>query len=214
MKKIILILFAVFFLFTAISFAQEKPTFKQGVIYLTKFICSDYFVSLKNKTTDLDLVDTLYLRSLKYYLNDPSEAMLALTFATLPYTEIHITIPLIQLKFTVPLPTVRGQLFTVKMKNLPAKFFYDTPNNAFGDKDKIPHFFGSAFIEYNIPYLNLSRFIGIFVEKFEEVFYVDGQADLRDLYVNGLGIKFGKALRKNDKLLPSEILKTYSFKIK
>jgi hypothetical protein len=35
--------------------------------------------------------------------------------------------------------------------------------------------------------------------------------DKRDLYVNGLGAKFGKDLNKNNYLLPSVILKNYSY---
>ena len=191
--------------------AQVKPTFRNGVIYLSKFISSDYYLNLKSKTTDIDLVDTLYLRSVKFYNFDYSEALLALTFACLPYKEMHVKIPVVPITLNLHLPAVESPLFDTKTRNLPSKLFFDTPPNAFGDKDKLSHFFGNAFIEYNFPIFNLSKFLGIFVEKFEETFYVEGAMDKRDLYVNGLGAKFGKDLNKNNTIFPSDILKQYSY---
>jgi hypothetical protein len=193
------------------SAAQSKPSFKNGVIYLSKFISSDYFISLKNNSNDLDLVDTLYLRSVKYYESDYSEAMLALTFACLPYNEMHLKLPIFPVTLTLHLPTVSNPLFDIKTKNLPSQLFFDTPKNNFGDKDKLSHFFGNAFIECNFSFFNLSKFLGIFVERFEETFKVQGAMDKRDLYVNDLGAEFGKGLKGNNRLLPSEILKNYSY---
>lgn len=169
---------------------------------------------MKENSTDLDLVDTLFLRSVKYYNSDYSEALLALTFACLPYKVMNLKLPVFPITLTLHLPAVPNPLFDIKTKNLPSKLFFDTPKNEFGDKDKLSHFFGNAFIEFNFPFFNLSKFLGIFVEKFEESFYVQGGMDKRDLYVNGLGAKFGKELNRNNNLLPSEILKKYSYSIK
>ncbi len=199
------------FILSVSLFPQVKPTFRNGVAYLSRFIASDYFLKLKGTADDVALTDTLYLRSVKFYRNDYSEALLALTFACLPYNEMHIRIPLIGTPVTVHLPSVANPLFAAKNKNLPSKLFYDSPGNSFGDKDKLSHFFGNAFIEYNFPLFNLSNFMGIFVEKFEETFYVEGAMDKRDLYVNRLGAKFGKTLRDSVNLLPSRFLKKYAY---
>ena len=207
------VLFVVFLL-NGHSFSQGIPSFKQGVVYLSKFIASDYFASLKKHSTDTELVDTLYLRSVKFYNNDLSESMLALTFACLPYKEMHLKIPVIQIMWTIPLPAVPSPLFDRKTKNLPSKLFADSPDNDFGDKDKLPHFFGTAFIEYNFSFFNISKFLGIFVEKFEETFYVQGAMDKRDLLIDRLGAKFGKGLKNNRNLLPSELFNNYSSKRK
>ncbi len=137
--------------------------------------------------------------------------MLALTFACLPYKEMNVKLPLVPVSLKMHLPSVESPLFELKTKNLPSKLFFDTPVSNFGDKDKLSHFFGNAFIEYNFPFFNLSKFLGIFVEKFEETFYVEGAMDKRDIYVNGLGSKFGKDLNENNNLLPSEFLKKYSY---
>lgn len=205
------ILFFLLLLGSALN-AQGSPTFKKGVIFISRFISSEYFSSLKKTNNDLALVDTIYLRAVKFYNNDYSESLLALTFACLPYREMNLKIPVIPITVTIPLPAVPNPLFTQKTKNLPAKLLIDSPENEFGDKDKLSHFFGTAFIEYNFPFFNISKFLGIFVEKFEETFYVQGAMDNRDLKVNRLGAKFGKSLRDNGSLLPSEFFNKYDSK--
>lgn len=137
--------------------------------------------------------------------------MLALTFACLPYKVMNVKLPILPITLAIHLPAVSSPLFDIKTKNLPSKLFFDTPENGFGDKDKLSHFFGNAFIEFNIPFFNLSKFLGIFVEKFEETFYVEGAMDKRDLYVNALGAKFGKSLRENSAILPSEFINKYAY---
>jgi len=183
--------------------AGEPPSLKKGIAYLSKFISTEYFASLKKTSSDLALVDTLYLRAAKFYEGDTSEALLALTFACLPYKEVNIRIPLISVTLQVPLPAVQDPLFSKKTKNLPSRLLPDSPEGEFGDKDKLSHFFGNAFIEYNFPVFNISKFLGIFVEKFEETFYVQGAMDLRDMLVNRMGARFGKELRTVKTLLPS-----------
>jgi len=184
---------------------------KEGVVYLSKFIASDYFSSLKSNSAGTAAVDTIYLRSLHYFNNDFSEAMLALVFVLIPYDEITIKFPLLNFPMTIHLPVAPEPLFTKKTKNTPSIFFPDSPIGMMGDKDKLPHFFGTAFIEYNFPFFNLSKFLGIFVEKFEESFFLQGAMDKRDLYVNRLGAKFGRALRTDGSRLPSEFLNKYSY---
>ncbi len=198
------------FLLNSAVFAQSTPTFKSGVAYLSRFIASDYFLQLKNSSGHPDLTDTLYLRSLNFYKGDYSEALLALTFACLPYKVMPLSIPVISVKVNIPLPAVADPLFSIKTRNLPSKLFEDSPNSEFGDKDKLSHFFGNAFIEYNFPFFNLSKFLGIFVEKFEETFYVQGAMDKRDLIINRLGAQFGKALCNDKNVRPSQFFKKYS----
>lgn len=214
MKKILVYPLIFILLLYVPLYSQSAPNLRNGINYLSKFISSDYFLELKNKSNHIDLVDTLFLRSVNFYNSDYSEAMLALTFACLPYKEMNLKLPFLPVTVTIPLPAVPNPLFSRKTTNLPSKLFFDTPENEFGDKDKLPHFFGNAFIEYNFPLFNFSKFLGIFVEKFEETFYVQGAMDNRDLYVNVLGAKFGKELRNKNKLLPSEFLKKYAYKKK
>ncbi|MGD8306158.1 MAG: hypothetical protein PVF17_05860 [Ignavibacteria bacterium] len=138
--------------------------------------------------------------------NDIGEALLAITFTTIPYREVPIVIPLIKEVVYYPLISADDSTFTLKNKNLPRYLFFDSPKTEHGDVDKLAHFFGNAFIGYSQNILDLSALIGYFVESFEESFKVQSKVDYRDLDVNMYGDLFGKLLKENDKILPSQIM--------
>lgn len=207
MKLKIIFFISILTLFTICSNAQSLS---DAVYYLSGFAASDYFKSLKKNNSDLDLVDTLYLRALKYEDNDYSEALLAMAFATLPFNRMPLHVPVFGWRVDLRLPSVDDSLFNKKKANLPSKVYFDSPKTKFGDKDKVAHFFGNAFLSYNISFFNLSKFMGIFVELFESSFEVGGGLDNRDLITNHLGELFGKGLNKNNKLLPSDSFRIYS----
>jgi hypothetical protein len=198
---------------TSSSFAQSSNysiSFEDGVNYLSIYIASDEFVQLSKNNSDSDLVDTLYLKAVSFYKGDISEALLALTFATLPFNKMPITIPFFNIRIPLRLPAVNDKLFRIKKKNLPGVVYFNSPKTGGQDKDKVAHFFGNAFIAYNLSFMNASKVLGILVELFESSFKVSGGVDFRDLQTNGLGELFGNSLINNKKLLPSEVFKIYS----
>ncbi|MBN2570561.1 MAG: hypothetical protein JXA68_00415 [Ignavibacteriales bacterium] len=197
-------------LFSLNSTCQSNKSLSGGIYNISNFIASDYFSTLKRNNTDLELVDTIYLRALKYFDNDISEALLALTFATLPFNKMPLKLPIIDVTLNIPLPSVSDSLFNLKVKNLPSQLFFDSPKVEFGDKDKVPHFFGNAFLSYSISLFNISEFLGILVELFEDSFKIEGRLDLRDLYINRLGSFYGEILDDKPELLPSEMFLIYS----
>jgi hypothetical protein len=177
---------------------------------LSRFIASDYFSELSNTIDELALIDTIYMHALNQMEFDHSEALLLLTFATLPFNEFPFEIPLINIQFGIPLPSASDSVFYSKRENLPKNIFFDSPKTNFGDKDKIAHFFGNAFLAYNIGFFNLSKFLGILVELIEEAYSTGGSVDFRDITVNYLGELFGRLLNENENLFPSDVLKIYS----
>ncbi|GBD91489.1 hypothetical protein BMS3Abin04_02221 [bacterium BMS3Abin04] len=195
---------------TMLAITSKAQSLSDAVYYLSGFVASDYFKTLGKNNDDLDLVDTLYLRALRYENNDYSEALLALAFATLPFNRMPLHVPVFGWRVDLRLPSVGDSLFKKKKVNLPSQVYFDSPKTEFGDKDKVAHFFGNAFLSYNISFFNLSKFMGIFVELFESSFEVGGGLDNRDLITNHLGELFGKSLNKNNKLLPSDAFKIYS----
>ncbi|MFZ0456379.1 MAG: hypothetical protein WCE54_05835 [Ignavibacteriaceae bacterium] len=199
------ILVPVIVLTLVIKLYPQQSTLSKGVNYLSEFIASDYFLNLKKTNNDLELADTLFLRAVKYKDYNYSEALLALTFATVPYKEVPIQFPLIGI-LDYPLVSANDSVFLVKDKNLPKDFFYDTPKGSFGDKDKLAHFFGSAFISYSSNIFDLGDLIGYFVEVFEQSFKVQSSVDTRDLRTNKLGNIFGDILKKNENALPSQVM--------
>lgn len=193
-----------------IIFAQtiilpQQSDLSKSVNYLSEFISSKYFNNLEKTTNDLNLIDTIYVRALKYENYDYSEALLALTFATIPYRLVPLQFPFTHLVFHYPLVSDADSIFHLKNKNLPKNLLYDTPSDNFGDKDKSAHFFGSAFISYTSFFFDFADLIGYFVEVFEETFVVQGTVDYRDLDVDKLGKLFGVLLKNDKNLLPSDI---------
>jgi hypothetical protein len=199
--------FFVFILFTGQIFSQifVSKNLNEGIAFVSDFIQSEEFAEIRMNSSDIESIDSLYLRTLRFYENDFGETLLALTFGTLPYFEMPLSIPIINKTVKIPLPTPKNE-FSRRIKNLPSHFLSTSPVNDFGDKDKLAHFFGNAFLAYSIPFINVSEFFSIFVEKFEETFKVEGAFDKRDIFVNSLGKKFGKELKVNSSVFPSEFL--------
>ena len=188
-----------------IGFPQQSKLSKT-VNHLSDFIASDNFVELKKTNNDLDLVDSLYLRAVRFMDNDYSEALLAITFTTIPTKEVPIVVPLIKSLLYFPLIAADDSTYKKKNENLPRYLFFDTPDEKFGDVDKLAHFFGNSFIGYSENFLDLSHLLGYFVESFEEDFKVDSRVDYRDLDVNSYGDYFGKLLEDHKEILPSQTM--------
>ena len=194
------------------SIFPQQSKLSRAVNFLSDLIASDYFVELKETNSDLALVDSIYLRAVAFTENDYSEALLALTFATIPYKKVPILVPVIKEIIYYPLTSTDDSTFNLKNKNLPRYLFYDSPKTNHGDVDKLAHFFGNAFIGYSENIFDLSALIGYFVESFEESFKVQSKVDYRDLDVNWYGDQFGKLLNENEELLPSQIMLIRSLK--
>lgn len=184
----------------------QQSKLSKTVNYVSEYIASDYFLNLKITNPDIVLVDSIYLRALKFTNNDYSEALLALTFTTIPYKEIPIEGPIFKTLMYFPLTSDDDSIFVLKNKNLPKYLYYDSPKSDYGDKDKLAHFFGNAFLSYSITIFDLANGFGYFVESFEEDFKVQSKIDYRDLEVNINGYLFGKILLENKNVLPSEII--------
>ena len=187
------------------SFPQRSQLSSE-VQTISEYIASDSFLSLKEQIGELQSIDSLYLKALNSAGNNVQEALLALTFAVVPYKNVPIRF---LFRFNYPLLSADDSIFKKKNKNLPKYFLPDSPKNEFADRDKLAHFFGNAFVAYTSQIFDLTGAIGYFVEVFEENFTPENQIDLRDLKVNKLGEAFGKCLKKDKALLPSIFIKKY-----
>ena len=197
--------------FYSIIFPQQSKLSK-AVNLISDFIASEDFIKIKSLSGEFASVDSIFLFALKTNNFDYSEALLSLTFTTVPYREVPIQTPLLKIKLSYPLISADEETFNRKNKNLPRYFFVDSPKDDYGDMDKLAHFFGSAFLSYNSRIFDLGELIGYFVEAFEESFKVQSRIDLRDIDVNYYGRLFGKILKQNKNTLPSQILFIRSLK--
>jgi hypothetical protein len=210
-KKLSLYSLILIIVSTSSAYSQQSGLSK-GVNYLSEFIASDYFIELKATNKDLSLVDSMYLRTIRYYDYDYQEALLALTFATIPFRKVPLVVPLINARIYYPLISANDSISNLKNQNLPGRLFYDSPTDTGGDKDKLAHFFGNAFIGYAENILKLADVFGYFVEAFEEDFKAQSEVDFRDVDVNWYGVLFGEMLETNKKILPSQIMITRSLR--
>jgi len=208
LKRILIIFLFLNFLIKQESIAQVSKL-GTGVDYLSRFIASEKFHSLNRKISDYTLIDSIYKAALQYSDDDIGDALFNLTFSVIPYNNVPLASPNIGFRINIPLPHSVDSIFNLKNKNLPKNLFFDSPVNEFGDKDKLAHFFGSAYLAYSSSWFDITEIIGIFVEDFEERFYVQSKIDLRDIRTDNLGNIFGKALKKNKNLLPSQVLAAY-----
>ncbi len=205
--KLIILLFLVFSITHGQIFVEKD--LEESINYLVDFVNSKNFKELKHYNSDLDIIDTLFLRAIKFNNYDYSEALLTLTFVTLPFQKMPLHIPYTKIVFNLNLPSGDEKLISNKIKNLPKDIFVDSPKSNFGDKDKVAHFFGNAYLAHSVSIFNLSKFLSIFVELFEDSFKVEGGIDNRDFVANHLGYLFGTELLNNPRSLPSESLKLY-----
>ncbi len=207
--KIIFTIFLLSFFSNTYSQIFVEKNLEESINYLVDFVNSDNFKELRHRNSDLDLIDTLFLRAIKFNNYDYSEALLSLTFVTLPFQKMPLHIPYTKIVFNLNLPSGDDYQISTKIKNLPKNIFNDSPKSNFGDKDKVAHFFGNAYLAHSVSIFNLSKFLSIFVELFEDTFKVEGGIDNRDFVANHLGYLFGKELLNNPHSIPSESLKLY-----
>jgi hypothetical protein len=185
--------------------AAQQSQISKTVNHISQYIASENFFNLKKEIGDISAVDSIYSTALQFTDQNIAEALLGLMLATVPYRKVPVKVPLLGFILYYPLTSADSETFLTKNENLPKNLFFDSPQNNFGDKDKLAHFFGSAFLSYESKFFDLGKLIGYFVEAFEESFKVQSSVDIRDLDVNEYGRFFGELLKENDNLLPSQI---------
>lgn len=204
LMKMKAIIFLIFLILTQIILPQQSNLSK-AVNNISDYIASDHFNQIRINYGDLIATDSIFTYAVKLTNYDYGDALLALMLATVPYREVPIQIPLIKIMVNYPLVSADEKTFLKKNENLPAHLFLDSPSDKFGDKDKLAHYFGSAFLSYESNIFDLGKLIGYFVEAFEESFKVQSSIDMRDIDVNYYGRLFGNLLKENKDLLPSQI---------
>ena len=138
-----------FFLILFDPITAQVTKLGASVDYLSRYIASKEFAELKIKINDYRQMDLIYEKALEESDGDISNALFTLTFTAIPYDYIPVVSPVFKILINVPLPHSVDSIFNLKNKNLPKNLFYDTPQNEFGDKDKLAHFFGSAYLSYS-----------------------------------------------------------------
>jgi hypothetical protein len=186
-------------------FTYFPPFFIQHGIELKSFVRSKTFHRLRNVYGDVRALDALFIRAMRMTNNNTAVSLLLATIASFDHRVVGLKIPVFNLYF--PLSDESERDFLRRIKNLPSRLYADTPNDSSGDRDKLQHFLGSAFLTFAFESQDAAMRIGDFVEEGEEAFIVGGVNDDRDLRSDRQGQAFGAALLDDNRRLPSEFLK-------
>ncbi len=181
---------------------------EMSLVYeLRTFIAAQRPLLNRSRAGDLRRLDAIYIHAVYLAEGDPYLALLALSFATLPYHTFPARVPLLDFGLTVPVSTESHEAFRRRMDNLPGLLLPDSPRSL--DRDKLPHFFGSAWLQCVTNNPALVEMAGELLETGEEIFKLEGSRDERDIAVNRLGAEFAIALQRHEDVLPSDIFKRY-----
>ncbi len=182
-------------------------TFTPRLILDTKtirtYVRDPRFKELTQRCGDLRAVDAIYLRALKIAEYDIARALFLSLMGTLEHQDVGVKIPVLGV-LNVPLTFEEDSLFHTRTMNLPSRLYSDTPPE--GDKDKLQHFFASAYLSYATQSPGFAKESGDFVEWGEARFIAGGEDDPRDKRANAQGDAFGRDLAVVKTLLPSDYL--------
>lgn len=185
-----------------------SETFTPRLILDTKviraYVRDPRFRELMARCGDMRAVDAIYLKALKIAEYNVGRALFLSLMGTLEHENIGFKIPVLGV-LQVPLTFEKDSLFSARKMNLPSNIYPDTPPE--GDKDKLQHFFASAYLSFATESPEFAKESGNLVEWGEAKFIVGGADDPRDKRSNGQGDAFGRDLAVVKTLLPSDYMR-------
>jgi len=182
------------------------PKIFQDTHILREYIRSDEFSSLRAVHGDLYAVDRIFLKSLEITWSNYYEALLISSFSVMDHRNFGVNLPVVGSLFWFPLTSEFPDEFEDRIRRLPMHIYPDSPENGHGDRDKLQHFFGSAFVQFVSESKEGAERLGDMVELGESAFIVGGQFDERDRRANQHGRSFGLSLLRGSGMLPSDFL--------
>jgi hypothetical protein len=186
-------------------FTYFPPFFIQHEMEMKQFIRSRRFTLLRQTYGDRRAVDAIFVRAMRLTNNNTAMSLLLSAFASFDHRTVGFRIPVFRLFF--PLTDESDGEFARRVANLPSRLFDDSPKNAHGDRDKLQHFFGSAFLTFISESDAAADRFGEFVERTEDAVIVGGEMDDRDRNANREGQRFALTLLDDNRHVPSEFFK-------
>ncbi len=171
--------------------------------YLTRAWIRDSLPPAADSLDDLTRMDMLYLRAFGEAGGNPESTLLAALIASFE----HRTIPL-SIGLELPLTLEPQEAFERRVARLPRRLFLDNPNG--DDKDKLQHFFASAWLATMLDNGSAADLLGIGVELGEALFIRGGADDPRDIRANRLGHLYAELLRTHPHALPSTLFRAWN----
>ncbi len=179
------------------------PKVIQDGYALKQYVRSEQFREFRSAYGDLFSVDAIFDKAMRLSWNNAYEALLISLFATMDHSKFGVRVPLLGPLIWVPLTSESEEEFRARIAALPRSLYPDSPESGAGDRDKLQHFFGSAFLAYVFESRDAADRIGEFIEWGEDKVIVDGALDERDFRANRHGQDFGLRLLEDRAALPS-----------
>jgi hypothetical protein len=180
------------------------PKFIADAAYLKSTIPGEEFQRVRREAGDPAAVDTLFALAKDLSWGNLYAALLITTVAVMDHRRVGVDLPLLGELLWFPLTSEFEEEFRARVAALPSALYADSPRG--GDRDKLQHFFGSAFIALLSESANAADRTGEFVEWGEEEFIVGGTADDRDARANREGQRFALRLLTDPFARPSQYL--------
>jgi len=163
------------------------------------------FGELLRRCGDLRAVDGIFQKALRVAEFNIGRGLFLAMMACLEHQNVQVDMPVVG-AVGLPLTFEEDSLFKARTANLPSRIYEDSPAGVHGDRDKLQHFFGSAYIAYVSEMPEIARATGNFIEWGEAKMIVGGADDVRDRRANKQGETFGHDLLYVKTLLPSDYL--------
>jgi hypothetical protein len=182
------------------------PKLVQDGYLLKEYVRSEEFAGVRQRAGDASVVDAFFAKALALSWNNTYEALLISFIATMDHRNFGVRLPIMGPLIWVPLTSEFPEDFDSRVAALPGNLYPDSPGGHGGDRDKLQHFFGSAFLSHVCESAEPAGRMGELIEAGEELFVVDGALDERDRRANEQGQSFGLGLLRDKSLRPSRFL--------
>lgn len=183
------------------------PKVMQDTYSIKEYVCGEEFAALRAARGDRAAVDALYTEALALSWGNEGEALFLCLMATMDHRRVEVTIPLVGIPLPIPLTGEFEEEFSRRRNALPTRLYEDSPRGAAGDRDKLQHFFGSAYLVLVSESESGADDVGYFVERGESRLVPGESIDLRDIRANRQGQRFGRALLSGLDVMPSAFLR-------
>ena len=182
------------------------PKLFNDVQSLRLYIQGEEFSEFRRSYGDDRSLDAIFYQAVRLSWNNIYEALFISLIATLDHRTVGINLPVIGPLLWIPLTSEFQEEFQRRVHALPGQLYHDSPPGPDGDRDKLQHFFGSAFVTYVSERPEQAEALGAFIEVWEERIIVEGALDDRDIRANEQGQLFGAALLQGGPTRPSRFL--------
>ena len=132
---------------------------------LKRYIRDPRFLQLRAECGDTMAVDLIFEHAMDIADGTVSHALLIAALATFDHFRLGVKIPLLGTLY-IPLTIVETeQGYSQRFSHLPRHVLPDSIGQRKRDRDKLQHFFGSAYLTYIFDSKSIARAIGDFIEN-------------------------------------------------